>query len=102
MSAGSIVVDLTKSDVTKVLKDIMAGKTRVSIKTKKLRGRAIVKGGIGTATRTLGLLGGVLTYAMQGPSTTNVAHGIHEPRTRCTVAGSASDSSRGIGKERNC
>jgi hypothetical protein len=32
------VKDLTKADINKVLKDIMAGKTRVSVKTKKLRG----------------------------------------------------------------
>jgi len=36
------VKDLTKTDINKVLKDIMAGKTRVSVKTKKLRGKAIV------------------------------------------------------------
>jgi hypothetical protein len=55
------VKDLTKTDVNKVLKDIMAGKTGVSVKTKKLRGKAIVRGGAGTATRTVGLLGGILT-----------------------------------------
>ncbi|HOV04580.1 MAG TPA: Arm DNA-binding domain-containing protein, partial [Kaistiaceae bacterium] len=33
------VKDLVKSDINKVLKDIMAGKTRVSVKTKKLRGK---------------------------------------------------------------
>jgi len=59
------VKDLTKADINKVLKDIMAGKTRVSVKTKKLRGRAIVRGGAGTATRTVGLLGGILTYAVE-------------------------------------
>jgi len=35
------VKDLTKTDINKVLKDIMAGKTRVSVKTKP-RGKAIV------------------------------------------------------------
>ena len=50
------VKDLVKADINKVLKDIMAGKTRVSVKTKKLRGKAIVRGGVGTATRTVGLL----------------------------------------------
>jgi len=38
------VKDLTKTDINKALKDIMAGKTRVSVKTKKLRGKAIVRG----------------------------------------------------------
>lgn len=75
------VKDLTKTDINKVLKDIMAGKTRVSVKTKKLRGRAIVRGGAGTATRTVGLLGGVLTYAIDaGIIDRNPAHGLKKPK----------------------
>jgi hypothetical protein len=75
------VKDLTKADINKVLKDIMAGKTRVSVKTKKLRGKAIVRGGVGTATRTVGLLGGILTYAVEaGIITTNPAHGLRKPK----------------------
>ena len=59
----------------------MRGKTRVSVKTKKLRGKAIVRGGAGTATRTVGLLGGILTYAVEaGIIETNPAHGIREPK----------------------
>jgi integrase len=75
------VKDLTKTDINKVLKDIMAGKTRVSVKTKKLRGKAVVKGGAGTATRTVGLLGGILTYAVEaGVIESNPAHGIRKPK----------------------
>ncbi|MBN8968069.1 MAG: tyrosine-type recombinase/integrase [Rhizobiales bacterium] len=75
------VKDLTKADINKVLKDIMAGKTRVSVKTKKLRGKAIVRGGAGTATRTVGLLGGILTYAVDaGIIDRNPAHGIKKPK----------------------
>ncbi len=75
------VKDLTKADINKVLKDIMAGKTRVSVKTKKLRGKAIVRGGAGTATRTVGLLGGILTYAVEaGIIQANPAHGIRKPK----------------------
>jgi hypothetical protein len=33
------VKDLVKADINRVLKDIMAGKTRVNVKTKKLRGK---------------------------------------------------------------
>lgn len=59
----------------------MAGKTGVSVKTKKLRGKAIVRGGAGTATRTVGLLGGILTYAVEaGIIETNSAHGIRKPK----------------------
>lgn len=75
------VKDLTKADINKVLKDIMAGKMRVSVKTKKLRGRAIVRGGAGTATRTIGRLGGILTYAVEcGIIDRNPAHGIKKPK----------------------
>ncbi|HRO00971.1 MAG: tyrosine-type recombinase/integrase [Devosia sp.] len=75
------VKDLTKADINKVLKDIMAGKTRVAVKTKKLRGKAIVRGGAGTATRTVGLLGGILTYAVDaGIIESNPAHGIKKPK----------------------
>src|SRR5690606_19764540 len=75
------VKDLTKTDITKVMKDIMAGKTAMSVKTKKLRGKAVVTGGAGTATRTIGLLGGIFTYAMEaGIIMTNPAHGIRKPK----------------------
>ncbi|WP_289297942.1 tyrosine-type recombinase/integrase [uncultured Reyranella sp.] len=75
------VKDLINADINKVLKDIMAGKTRVAVKTKKLRGKAIVRGGAGTATRTVGLLGGILTYAVEaGIIDRNPAHGLRKPK----------------------
>ena len=59
----------------------MAGKTRVAVKTRKLRGKAIVRGGAGTATRTVGLLGGILTYAVDaGIIERNPAHGLKKPK----------------------
>lgn len=75
------VKDLGKADIAKALKDIMAGKTRCSVKTKKLRGKAIVRGGAGTATRTIGLFGGILTYAVEsGIIDVNPAHGVRRPK----------------------
>ncbi|MBP2150978.1 tyrosine-type recombinase/integrase [Xanthobacter flavus] len=75
------VRDLTKADITKAMKDIMAGKTRISVMTKNLRGKSIVRGGAGTATRTIGLLGGILTYAVEaGIIETNPAHGVRRPK----------------------
>jgi len=75
------VKDLTKAILTKVMRDIMAGKTRAFIKTNKLRGRANVRGGPGTAARTLGLIGGILTYAVDlGVIESNPAHGIKRPK----------------------
>ena len=52
------------------------GETAASIKTKK-HGRAIVRGGKGTASRTLGLLGGIFSYAVQeGYVEENPTHGV--------------------------
>jgi len=57
------VKDLTTADVRGFVRDVTAGKTAVDVKTKR-RGRAIVEGGKGTAARTLGLLGAILSYAV--------------------------------------
>jgi hypothetical protein len=73
--------DLGKPDVNRMMKDIMAGKTRMSAKTKKLRGKSIVRGGAGTAARTVSLFGGMLTYAGEhGLIDSNPAHGIRKPK----------------------
>lgn len=91
------VKDLTKADINKVLKDIMAGKTRVAVKTKKLRGKAIVRGGAGTATRTVGLLGGILTYAVDaGIIEVNPAHGIKKPKDNVRNRSRHSPSTAGV------
>lgn len=75
------VKDLTRADIVRFLKDVMAGKTRQNKRSDKLRGRSIVKGGAGTATRTVGLLGGILTYAIdQGIVDTNPVAGIKKPK----------------------
>ncbi|UXN62884.1 site-specific integrase [Phyllobacterium sp. A18/5-2] len=57
------VGEITSQDISKFLRDVANGKTATDIKTKK-RGRSIVKGGKGTATRTVRLLGGIFTWAM--------------------------------------
>jgi integrase len=57
------VGEITRTDVEKFMRDVAAGKTAADEKTKK-RGRAIVEGGKGTATRTVGLLGGIMSFAV--------------------------------------
>ncbi|MEQ8481770.1 MAG: tyrosine-type recombinase/integrase [Hoeflea sp.] len=70
------VRDVTRADVKRFLQDIASGKTSVDTKT-GLRGRAIVKGGKGTATRTVGLLGGIFSYAFDcGLIEMNPVHGV--------------------------
>ncbi|RWO81029.1 site-specific integrase [Mesorhizobium sp.] len=58
------LTDVTQAHIKKFIKNVAEGATAADVKT-KLRGRAIVRGGKGTATRTVGLLGGILTYAVE-------------------------------------
>jgi len=72
------VKDVTSSEVTRFLRDVAGGKTKLDVKTKR-RGRAIVRGGIGAATRTVSLLGGIFTYAVQlGIIDRNPVHGVRK------------------------
>ena len=73
------VKDLRSGDIVSFRDDVIGGKTAANVKT-KLRGRAIVKGGAGTAARTLGLLGGILSYAVErGYRPDNPAGGVVRP-----------------------
>jgi integrase len=73
------VKDLTTSDVRGFLRDVTAGKSKADVKTKK-HGRARVTGGRGTASRTMGLLGGILSFAVdEGYRPDNPAHGVIRP-----------------------
>lgn len=72
------VKDIKSADITRFMRDVAAGRTKMTEKTKKY-GRTIVRGGIGTGTRTLGLLGAILTYAREnGIIETNPARGIRK------------------------
>ncbi len=71
---------LKLADINKFIEDIATGKSAKVEKTNKKRGKSIVRGGLGTAARTVGLLGGILTYAVhQGLLEKNPAHGIRKP-----------------------
>jgi integrase len=54
---------ITSADIEIFMRDVAAGKTARDVKTE--RGRSIVTGGKGTATRTVRLLGGILSYAVR-------------------------------------
>lgn len=74
------VKGFTASDAGKFQRDVIAGKSAADIKTKK-RGRAIVRGGKGTAARAVGLLGGIFSYAVgEGYRTDNPINGIVRPK----------------------
>jgi integrase len=75
------VQELTKTDIDRMLRDIAGGKTAVDEKTDKKRGRARVTGGQGTATRTVGMLGGIFSYAIEkGYCTENPVKGVQRYR----------------------
>jgi integrase len=71
------VTEITPTDVEHFLHDVAAGKTARSAKTDKPRGRSIVRGGKGAATRTVGLLGGIFSWsARQGYCASNPVIGV--------------------------
>ena len=74
------VRELNQADVYRFLRDISSGKTAVVEKTDKPRGKAVVEGGLGTATRTVGLLGSILSFAVsEGVIDRNPVHGVKRP-----------------------
>jgi len=73
------VRDLTTPDINRFMRDVAAGKTAVDVRTGH-RGRAIVEGGNGTAARTVGLLGGILSFAVsEGIIGFNPCRGVKRP-----------------------
>ena len=92
------VKDITAADVTRFMRDVASGKTKADQKTKK-RGRSIVRGGIGTGTRTVGLLGAILTYAREsGIIDANPAHGIRKAADQKRTRRLSEDEYRLLGK----
>lgn len=70
------VPDVQRNDIKRFLRDVANGKTSSDTKTGKY-GRAIVTGGKGTASRTVGLLGGIFSFALDlGLIETNPVHGV--------------------------
>lgn len=75
-----LVIDVRQSDISRFIRDVTAGKTATDEKTGRKRGRAIVEGGAGTAARTTGLLGGIMSFAVsEGIIETNPVRGVKRP-----------------------
>lgn len=92
------VQDLTKAEVTKMMNDVIAGKTKAMKKTKK-RGKSILRGGRGTASKCVGLTGSMLTYAISmGIIEHNVAHGIRKPKDQVRDRRLSEDEFRELGR----
>jgi integrase len=70
------VAAVTRADIERFMHAVAEGKSAARVKTKR-RGLALVRGGRGTATRALGLLGAIFTYAMRrGLRSDNPVHGV--------------------------
>jgi len=77
---NKLVIDVKPSDIVRFIRDVTAGKTALEEPTGKLRGKAVVTGGAGTASRTVGLLGGIFSYAVSGGIiSSNPVHGVTRP-----------------------
>lgn len=71
------VAAVSRDDVKQFMSDVAEGKTAAKAKTAKKRGLANVRGGRGTASRTMGLLGAIFTYAIdKRMRTDNPVHGV--------------------------
>jgi len=73
------VASVTRGDVEAFMFDVAAGRTAGKTKTKP-RGLARVRGGRGTASRTVGLLGAIFAYAVRHlMRSDNPVHGVLRP-----------------------
>lgn len=74
--------EVSSDDVDKFMNHVIVGKTAIDKKTKS-RGRARVTGGEGTASRTVGLLGGIFTFAIQkGIRADNPVRSVKKPKDK--------------------
>lgn len=94
-----LVIDMKRSDVAKFIRDVTAGKTAYQGKSERLRGKIVVAGGAGTAARTTGLLGGILSYAVsEGIIEHNPAHGVKRPADQKRNRRLTADEFKSLGK----
>lgn len=92
------VQEIGPTDISRFIRDVIGGKTAAVVKTEKKRGKAIVEGGRGTAARTAGLLGGILTFAVsEGIIPMNPATGIKRPADEHRARRLSADEYRQLG-----
>jgi integrase len=95
---GRRVRDLTTPDILRFMRDVTTGKTADDVKT-GFRGRAIIEGGAGTASRTVGLLGGILSFAVsEGVIVSNPVRGVKRPADNRREIRLTAEQYRALGK----
>lgn len=76
MKVGAV----TRDDIERFMHSVAEGQTAARVKTGKKRGLSNLRGGIGTASRTVGLLGGIFSYAVRRKMRDdNPVHGVMRP-----------------------
>lgn len=71
--------EVTQADVTRFMRDVAAGKSARAAKADKPGSKPVV-GGRGAATRTVGLLGGIFSFALsEGVVQVNPVRGVKQP-----------------------
>ncbi|MEP9372559.1 tyrosine-type recombinase/integrase [Mesorhizobium sp. KR1-2] len=96
---NKLVRDVTQADMSRFIRDVASGKTAVVEKTERKRGKAIVEGGTGTAARTAGLLGGILSFAVsEGVIPFNPAAGVKRPADNRRQRRLTADEYKALGK----
>jgi integrase len=93
------VAAVTREDVETFMHDVAEGKTAGKTKTTKNRGLANVRGGRGTASRTVGLLGAIFSYAVRHRMRSdNPAHGVMRPADGRRERRLGNDEYRALGR----
>ncbi|MCX5581222.1 tyrosine-type recombinase/integrase [Kaistia terrae] len=94
-----LVNELVPADVYRFMRDVTSGKTAVVAVSDKKRGKVVVTGGAGTAARTVGLLGGILSYAVsEGIIETNPTRGVKKPAGQRRERRLSPDDYRALGQ----
>jgi integrase len=92
------VASVTRGDVEAFMFDVAAGKTAGKTKTKP-RGVAHVRGGKGAASRTVGLLGAIFSYAVRHRMRPdNPVHGVMRPADGRRTRRLTDDEYKALGK----
>lgn len=95
---SKLVIDLTRADITKFVRDVAGGKTAFRDRSGKNGNRVMVTGGPGAAARTTGFLGGILTYAVgEGVIANNPVQGVKLPADGVRTRRLLPDEFRAIG-----
>jgi integrase len=91
------VASVTRSDIETFMFDVAGGKTAGKTKTKP-RGVAHVRGGKGTASRTVGLVGAIFSYAVRHRMRSdNPVHGVMRPADGRRARRMADDEYKALG-----